>query len=274
MTTRRERPRRASTLLLLVVVACLARAPRGVDAETGIPRVRLAPSSGSSSSSSSSSASCRVAVENGREVADSAGATCAPTALAPDTGCCAAAIARASDETCADACSAKRCCDSYARCVVCCDLRAAKRASSALQTSSGGGDGGESREEEDDEEVAPVSPMHPTMWRKWLLTHDVRAETEDRADGGEIRGETFSDGGGERDAHVVSSFEYCAHRCRTNSAVTKYENEFQDAKHHCFGSVYAESVGADDTLSPGREKLHDQNGDFRIVNGEERTLKD
>eukprot|EP00982_Pelagococcus_subviridis_P014130 31307-Pelagococcus_subviridis.AAC.15 len=43
--------------------------------------------------------------------------------------------------------------------------------------------------------------MHPTMWRKWLLTHDVRAETEDRADGGEIRGETFSDGGGERDAH-------------------------------------------------------------------------
>ena len=55
-------------------------------------------------------------------------------------------------------------------------------------------------------------------------------------------------------------FEYCAHRCRTNAEATRYENEFQDPRHHCFAAAYAETQGAKDTLSPGRDQRHEQNG--------------
>ena len=54
--------------------------------------------------------------------------------------------------------------------------------------------------------------------------------------------------------------------------MTKYENEYQHPKHHCFGSAYVEAHGADDTLSPGREKLHDQAGDFKLSSGVEVEL--
>ena len=49
--------------------------------------------------------------------------------------------------------------------------------------------------------------------------------------------------------------------------MTKNENEFQHPKHHCFGGTYVEEVGDRETLSPGRDSLHDQNGDFKLQGG-------
>ena len=42
-------------------------------------------------------------------------------------------------------------------------------------------------------------------------------------------------------------------------------NAFQDDRHHCFRETYVETVGADDTRSPGREKNHDEAGDWKIA---------
>ena len=157
------------------------------------------------------------------------------------------------ESACASSCSENACCDSFARCVTCCHRRLLDQIAA--------------REHLDDE-LTPVSHMHPTMWRKWLITHDPNMGGHGRED---VRGEShpFPQG---RDDYRVAPFQYCSHRCRTNAQVTKYENEYQHPKHHCFGSAYVEAHGADDTLSPGREKLHDQAGDFKLSSGVEVEL--
>ena len=153
-----------------------------------------------------------------------------------------------SGDLCGASCSDKSCCDSFAKCVVCChaDLQSGLRADlqSGLRGDGGDGGGGLARA---NRELPPVSPMHPSMWRKWLMTHNG-----DGGGGGDVRGESFggSNGGG-NDEYRVSPFDYCKHRCRSNSAVTKNENEFQDPRHHCFGGTYVEKIGAQETLSPG-----------------------
>jgi hypothetical protein len=101
------------------------------------------------------------------------------------------------------------------------------------------------------------------MWRAWLLARDPKK----RAGAGSLRGETFNPKRDGRDDYDVPPFEYCAHRCRTNAEATRYENEFQDPRHHCFADAYVETQGAKDTLSPGRDQLHEQNGDFKLVGG-------
>lgn len=151
--------------------------------------------------------SCSTAVENGHEVADSRGSVCSPLALDADTGCClGAAKLTVSGDLCASSCSDKSCCDSFAKCVVCCHTGLTGAGSQP-----GGGLGG------GDKELPPVSPMHPSMWRKWLMAHDD--EKMKRHGGGrevEIRGESFAGG---NDEYRVSPFDYCKHRCRSNSAV-------------------------------------------------------
>ena len=189
---------------------------------------------------------CFTATENRHLVADSHGGVCSPLALDADTGCChVSAREMVSNELCDGSCSKKKCCDSFAKCVVCCHRELASN-----------------RVERGEEELTPVSPMHPSMWRKWLIVHDDVAKARG---GGDVRGESFSGGD---DQYAVSPFDYCKHRCRSNSAVTKNENEFQDARHHCFAGEYVENIGAQDTLSPGQNSLHDQNSDFKLVQGE------
>ena len=152
--------------------------------------------------------------------------------------------------------------------MVCCHTELSSR----LRAREGaGGNGGSAARE-----LSPVSPMHPSMWRKWLMMHDTNRDVRGGIGGGEggvgdsggggreVRGESFS---GSEDPYTVGPFDYCKNRCRSNSAVTKNENEFQDARHHCFGDAYVEKVGAADTLSPGQEKLHDQNSDFKLQGG-------
>ena len=58
-----------------------------------------------------------------------------------------------------------------------------------------------------------MSPMHPSMWRKWLMTHDGGSGRG----GGDVRGESFQGRAGE-DEYRVSPFDYCKHRCRQGRA--------------------------------------------------------
>lgn len=188
---------------------------------------------------------CATAVENRHLVADSAGGVCPPLALDAATGCCLEPKRVVSKEMCAESCSERGCCDAYAACVVCCHDDIARRIAGS--------------EGHDPIELAGFTPMHPAMWRRWLITHDPDGVR--KLEGEPTRGETFAGA----DDHAVAPFDYCKHRCRTNSGVTKYENAFQDDRHHCFRETYVETVGADDTRSPGREKNHDEAGDWKIA---------
>ena len=265
---------------LAVSVMFLAmRDPANGGVAQAVPRVFLGPTDfvvpESSSSSSSSSFSvgrgvagsneqCATALENRQEVADSRGGVCPPLAIDANSGCCGGPTKQTvSAEMCRASCSEKACCDSFAKCVVCCHSELRSRLDAAAQNEGGGGGGGGNFHQQD-KELVPVSPMHPSMWRKWLLMHDQNsgAGTGVR---GDVRGEQFVSGG--EDNYRVGPFDYCKHRCRSNSAVTKNENEFQDPKHHCFGGEYVEQRGNQDTLSPGRDSLHDQNGDFKLEGG-------
>ena len=188
---------------------------------------------------------CATAVENRHLVADSSGGVCPPLALDAATGCCLEPKRMVSKEMCAESCSERGCCDAYASCVVCCHDDIARRIAGS--------------EGHDPIELAGFTPMHPAMWRRWLITHDPDGVR--KLEGEPTRGETFAGA----DDHAVAPFDYCKHRCRTNSGVTKYENAFQDDRHHCFRETYVETVGADDTRSPGREKNHDEAGDWKIA---------
>ena len=191
---------------------------------------------------------CATAMENRHLAADSAGGVCTPLAVDAATGCCLEPKRQVSKEMCAESCSERGCCDAYATCVVCCHDDLARRIADA-----------EGSEEKEPIVLNGFTPMHPAMWRRWLITHDPNGIT--KLEGEPARGESFSG----KDDHAVPPFDYCKHRCRTNSGVTKYENSFQDPKHHCFGETYVERLGADDTLSPGREKNHDEAGDWKIA---------
>jgi hypothetical protein len=106
------------------------------------------------------------------------------------------------------------------------------------------------------------------MWRRWLIQH----ATKHGGHGFEtVRGESHPFPTGQDDYHV-QPFDYCALNCRSNSRSTRYENEYQHLKHHCFGYAGVEILGAEDTLSPGREKLHDEAGDFKLERGESVAL--
>ena len=218
-----------------------------------LPPANAAPRVFAGAAESTRGHACDNAMENAHEVADSRGSVCSPLSLDATTGCCLEPKTSMDESACASSCSENACCDSFARCVTCCHRRLLDQIAA--------------REHLDDE-LTPVSHMHPTMWRKWLITHDPNMGGHGRED---VRGEShpFPQG---RDDYRVAPFQYCSHRCRTNAQVTKYENEYQHPKHHCFGSAYVEAHGADDTLSPGREKLHDQAGDFKLSSGVEVEL--
>ena len=226
------------SLAFLLAALALSHPPPGADAT---PRVYAG-------SDPRRGIACANAVENAHLVADSRGATCVPLALDATTGCCLEPRTVASAEVCAESCTPSACCDSYAQCVTCCH-RAVRADAHATVVSR--------------PELAPVSRMHPSMWRAWLLARDPKK----RAGAGSLRGETFNPKRDGRDDYDVPPFEYCAHRCRTNAEATRYENEFQDPRHHCFADAYVETQGAKDTLSPGRDQLHEQNGDFKLVGG-------
>ena len=232
---RRAMPR---SLAFLLAALALSHPPPGADAT---PRVYAG-------SDPRRGIACANAVENAHLVADSRGATCVPLALDATTGCCLEPRTVASAEVCAESCTPSACCDSYAQCVTCCH-RAVRADAHATVVSR--------------PELTPVSRMHPSMWRAWLLARDPKK----RAGAGSLRGETFNPKRDGRDDYDVPPFEYCAHRCRTNAEATRYENEFQDPRHHCFADAYVETQGAKDTLSPGRDQLHEQNGDFKLVGG-------
>ena len=172
--------------------------------------------------------------------ADSNGVVCSPLQLHPVTGCCTGAgnEGDSAGDACT-ACSDRKCCESFAKCVACCS-RVIPRG----------------------REAAQISPMHPAMWRKWLIQHD--SAKDGRLD---VRGESFDDNG-QRELYRVPAFDYCTHKCRSNSGSTKFENTFQHQKHHCFGTDYAEVLGPDNTQSPGRNAIRSQNSDFKLQNGQ------
>ena len=229
---------RAALALALAFTAAMA----STGAAAGVPSMRATETD---SITITPRGVCATAVENRHLVADSSGGVCPPLALDAATGCCLEPKRVVSKEMCAESCSERGCCDAYAACVVCCHDDIARRIAGS--------------EGHDPIELAGFTPMHPAMWRRWLITHDPNGVR--KLEGEPTRGETFAGA----DDHAVAPFDYCKHRCRTNSGVTKYENAFQDDRHHCFRETYVETVGADDTRSPGREKNHDEAGDWKIA---------
>ena len=238
MTGRARASPRAATLatVLLALAAALPSAHAA-------PRLFAAPER------SNGGSLCATATENRHEIADSEGAVCSPLALDQTTGCCLEPKTEVTARTCSDDCSERECCASFARCVACCHV-------SVRDAPDAGA------------ELPPVSYMHPAMWRRWLIQH---AERNGGHGGETVRGETHPFPPGQDD-YRVQPFEYCALRCRSNSRSTRYENEYQHEKHHCFGAAGAETLGAEDTLSPGREKLHDEAGDFKLERGRDVAL--
>ena len=224
---------REMTLVTVLLVSALA-----------LPSAHAAPRLFAAPERSNDGSLCATATENRHEVADSKGAVCSPLALDQTTRCCLEPKTEITARTCSDDCSERECCVSFARCVACCHRSVREKADAK-------------------KELEPVSYMHPAMWRRWLIQHSTR-------NGGHgwetVRGESHPFPPGQDDYHV-QPFEYCALRCRSNSRSTRYENEYQHAKHHCFGVAGVETSGAEDTLSPGREKLHDEAGDFKLVRG-------
>ena len=236
--------------------AARARAPRAATLAAvllalaaGLPSAHAAPRLFAAPERSNGGSLCATATENRHEIADSEGAVCSPLALDQTTGCCLEPKTEVTTRTCSDDCSERECCASFARCVACCHI--------SLRDASDAG-----------AELPPVSYMHPAMWRRWLIQH---AERNGGHGGETVRGETHPFPPGQDD-YRVQPFEYCALRCRSNSRSTRYENEYQHEKHHCFGAAGAETLGAEDTLSPGREKLHDEAGDFKLERGRDVAL--
>lgn len=236
-----RRARRTSCWFTVLVTTALLAAS-ALPTTHAAPRLFAAPSE-----SWAEDSQCATAFENRHELADDRGGVCSPFAVDTTTGCCLEPKMVTSKQQCAEDCSEKSCCDSYARCVVCCHTSVEQMATKHAQ-------------------LPPVSHMHPGMWRGWLVTHSLGHGGH----GGEtVRGESHQFPPGEDD-YQIRPFAYCAHRCRTSGESTKYENEYQNNKHHCFGVFGVEAVFGDDTLSPGREltKLHDEAGDFRVENGQ------
>ena len=231
--------------LSVAVLACATLAVCVLPTAHAAPHLYAAPSSWLEDSL------CATATENRHEVADSKGGVCSPLVLDATTGCCLEPKTTVSAEQCQNDCSDKDCCDGYARCVVCCNEDVKAKAKTK-------------------EELPPVSHMHPSMWRSWLIRNAVNNGGHGRE---QVRGESHPFPPGQDD-YTIEPFAYCKHRCRTSGESTKYENEYQNEKHHCFGSFGVESVGAEDTLSPGREtqKLHDEAGDFKLESGVSKEL--
>ena len=226
---------RAATLATVLLALAVA-----------LPSAHAAPRLFAAPERSNDGSLCATATENRHEIADSKGAVCSPLALDQTTGCCLEPKTEVTARTCSDDCSERECCESFARCVACCH-RSVRELS----------------ESDANAELEPVSYMHPAMWRRWLIQHATRHGGHGRET---VRGESHPFPPGQDD-YRVQPFEYCALRCRSNSRSTRYENEYQHAKHHCFGVAGAETLGAEDTLSPGREKLHDEAGDFKLERG-------
>ena len=201
-----------------------------------LPPANAAPRVFAGAAESTRGHACDNAMENAHEVADSRGSVCSPLSLDATTGCCLEPKTSMDESACASSCSENACCDSFARCVTCCHRRLLDQIAA--------------REHLDDE-LTPVSHMHPTMWRKWLITHDPNMGGHGRED---VRGESHPLPPGPRRLPRRALPVLLPPNVAPAARVTKYENEYQHPKHHCFGSAYVEAHGADDTLSPGREK--------------------
>jgi hypothetical protein len=233
----RASPRAATLATVLLALAA------------ALPSAHAAPRLFAAPEASRDGSLCATATENRHEIADSKGAVCSPLALDQTTGCCLEPKTEVDAQTCSEDCSERECCESFARCVACCHVSVRRKSDTK-------------------EELPPVSYMHPAMWRRWLIQHATKHGGHGRET---VRGESHPFPPGQDDYHV-QPFEYCALRCRSNSRSTRYENEYQHLKHHCFGVAGVETTGAEDTLSPGREKLHDEAGDFKLERGESVAL--
>ena len=236
-----SRRSRVSSFAATLVVAALAAC--------ALPTAHAAPRLFAAKAPSRDDSLCDTATENRHETADSKGGVCSPLALDQTTGCCAEPKTEVSPALCASECSERDCCVSFARSVVCCHESVKKTSAESATT-----------------ELSPVSRTHPSMWRRWLIQHasDFGGHGEET-----VRGESHQFPPGQ-DEYAVEPFQYCKHRCRTNAESTRYENEYQDEKHHCFGSSFVESTGEKETLSPGRDeqKARDEAGDFKLANGD------
>ena len=103
------------------------------------------------------------------------------------------------------------------------------------------------------------------MWRRWLIQH---AERNGGHGGETVRGETHRSRRGR--TITASAVRVLRAAVRSNSRSTRYER-YQHEKHTA-GAAGAETLGAEDTLSPGREKLHDEAGDFKLERGRDVAL--
>ena len=74
------------------------------------------------------------------------------------------------------ACSERKCCESFAKCVACCTTSIPRG-----------------------RQAAQISPMHPAMWRKWLMQQHAAANVDQGGNnGGNVRGESFDGNNGQR----------------------------------------------------------------------------